>query len=261
MSDIWTPTPDRERINFSECEVLIEEQTSSKGTMYHKITFNLFPLAGGDLVTDTYFKFQNHSKPWDSDVLPAIRELVTAGKIKNAPDISGKYLAWAFRQWRSYRKNDVQYWRDRAETERQNGQEEEAQKSAGKIQIDERGKEFVEKRYIHILNVFATQEEAQKASDDYYGIEGQTSGVWEEAKTEPEPPTGFGDKTTALAFLPNFVKMSMGGDNKVDRDKLAEFIEANEVLKAHFTMQSKEVLKAIKEAEGESFPEEDDIPF
>lgn len=255
MSDnIWTPTPERERINFSECEVLIEEQTSSKGNQYHKITFNLFPLAGGDLITDTYFKFQNHSKPWDSDVLPAIRELVTAGKIKNAPDINGKYLAWTFRSWRSYRKNDVQYWRDRAETERQNGQEDEAQKSAGRIQIDERGNEFVEKRYIHILDVFNTQEEAQKASDDHYGVEGQASGVWDEAKEEKgDPPNGPGsvDKATALQFVTGMIKGAMGDNHKVDRDKVETFINDNSAIKAHFTIDSEEVQDVIADAESD----------
>lgn len=247
MTDLWTPTPDRERINFSECEILIEEQTSSKGTPYNKITFNLFPLAGGDLISDTYFKFQNHSKPWDSDVLPAIRELVTAGKLKNAPDISGKYVSWCFRQWRSYRKNDVQYWRDRAETERQNGQEDEAQKSAGKIQIDERGNEFVEKRYIHILDVFNSQEAAQAASDEIYGVESANTIPGFESD-ESAPPENYGDKESALLFLPEFVKMAMNG-NKVDRDKLAGLIESSDVLKAHFTLQSPEVEDAIADAE------------
>lgn len=253
MTDLWTPTPERERVNFSECEILVEEQTSSKGTTYNKITLNLFPLAGGDLISDSYFKFQNHSKPWDSDVLPAIRELVTAGKLANAPDISGKYVSWCFRQWRSYRKNDVQYWKDRAETERLNGQEDEAQKSAGKIQIDERGNEFVEKRYIHILDVFNSQEEAEAASNEHYGVEDSTSGVWDGDKKESEPPTGFDDKSSAMLFLPEFVKMALGQNHKVDRDKLAELIASSDVLKAHFTLQSEEVVKAIEEVESLPF--------
>lgn len=251
MTDLWTPTPERERVNFSECEVLIEEMAGKNGQPYTKIVLNLFPLAGGDLISDQYFKFQNHSKPWDSDVLPAIRELVTAGKLKNAPDINGKYVSWCFRQWRSYRKNDVQYWRDRATTERQNGQEDEAQKSAGKIQIDERGNEFVEKRYIHILDVFNSQEEAQAANDEFYGVEGSASGVWDGDKKEAEPPTGFDDKSSAMLFLPEFVKMAMGENHRVDRDKLAELINASDVLKAHFTLQSPEVEDAINDAEAE----------
>ena len=251
MTDLWTPTPERERVNFSECEVLIEEATSSKGSTYTKITLNLLPIAKGELISETYFKFQNHSKPWDSDVLPAIRELVTVGKLKNAPDINGKHVSWCFRSWRSYRKNDVQYWRDRAETERQNGQEDEAQKSAGKIQIDEKGNEFVEKRYIHILDVFNSQEEAQAANDEFYGTDGQTSGVWDEAKKEAEPPTGFDDKSSAMLFLPEFVRMARGENGKIDRDKLAGLIESSDVLKAHFTLQSPEVEDAINDAESE----------
>jgi len=249
MTDLWTPTPDRERVNFSECEVLIEEVTSDKGTKYHKITFNLFQISGGNLITETYFKFRDHSKPWDSHVLPAIRDLIMAGKINtstvdNKPDI--KYVSWSFKQWRSYRKNDIQYWRERAENEKQAGQEDEAAKSLAKIQVDEKGNEFVEKRYIHILDAFDTQEAAQAANDEFYSTEASGGNVW--GTIEPEPPTGFGDKTTAMAFLPNFVKMSME-NNKVNRDKLQEFIKSNDVLKAHFSMESEEVKTAIKDAE------------
>lgn len=243
MSDLWTPTPERERINFSQLELLVDNLTGSNGNAYSKITFNLFPVTGGDLVTDMYFKFSGHTKPWDSDVLPAIRRLVTAGKLKDAPDIDKKYVSWAFRQWRSYRKNDVQYWRDRAETEKQNGQDEEAKKSIGRIQCDERGNEFVEKRYVHIFDVFASEDEALKASDEFYGVENGAA-VWGESK-EPEPPTGFDDRKTALDFLPNFVKMALGENHKVDLEKLQSFFDDNEVLNKHFTLKSPEVKEAI----------------
>jgi len=260
MTDLWTPTPDRERINFSECEVLIEQMTSNKGTSYHKITFNLLPIANGNLITEAYFKFANHSKPWDSHVLPAIRDLVSAGKITSAPDINGKYVSWCFRQWQSYRKNDIKYWRERAESEKEFGEHDEATKSLAKIQVDGKGNEFVEKRYMHLLDVFDSQEAAQAANDEFYGVEsGNDSipGFDDTTSGSVEPPTNFGDKQTALAFLPNFVKMSMS-NGKVNRDKLQNFIDSNEVLKAHFSMESEEVQNAIQQAE---LLEQDELPF
>jgi len=245
---IWEPTPETPRVNFSECEILVEPQTASSGNSYHKITINLMPLNGGELVSDTYFKFDNHTKPWDSHVLPAIRELITQGKIANAPDINNKFVSWRFEQWRSYRKNDVQYWKDRAENERTMGDNEAAQKSASKIQIDERGNEFAEKRYIHILDVFKSQQEALKASDDHYGVEPSSSPVVTNSPSHETMAQSVGDKATALAFLPNFIQMAKDGD-KIDLVKLAGLIDDNVILKAHFNLSSPEVQKAIKDAE------------
>lgn len=251
--NIWEPTEEKERISFSECEILIEEVPDKNGKLYNKITLNLFPLSGENLITDTYRKFNNPfaSKPWDTHVLPPIRQLVADKKIENAPDINRKFVSWKFGTWLSDKKDDVAYWSNRAKTAKENGDLADAAYAAAKIQTDEKGNVCAEKTYIHILDVFENEEAARKASDEFYGVEGQTSGVWDEAKKEAEPPTGFDDKSSAMLFLPEFVRMARGENGKIDRDKLAGLIESNDVLKAHFTLESEEVQDAINDLEQE----------
>lgn len=250
MTNLWTVEEEKPRINFSQMELLTEELTGKNGK-YTKIMFILSPLDGGDLITENYFKFQGHSKPWDSDVLPAIRDLVISGKLPDASKIDDKWVSWEYRSWRSYRKNDIQYWRDRAETEKQNGQIEESQKSYSRIQNDEKGNEFVEKRYIHIVDIFASEDDVRKEHDNYYGIS-STPEVFGEPETKQ--PENFLDKEKVLAFLPSFVKMAMDTNGNVDREKLITLINDNVDLKAHFTIDSDEVESEIAKVESAGIP-------
>lgn len=248
--DIWTPTPQRDRLGFGQCEILVESQASEKGG-YTKITLNIFPVSGSantNMQTGTYFKFANHTKPWDSHVLPVIRDLMKAGKIKNAPDIDGRWISWKWGQWRTYRANDIQYWRDRAENEKAMGQDEDAVKSLAKIQTDEKGKEYVEKGYIHILDVFASEDECQKAHDDYYGIE--ANGVVPGFEDEPQAPETHADDSTIAAFLANFIVMAMQ-NGKVNETTFKGFFDANELFVKQFaTVENSVVRRAIEKANG-----------
>ncbi len=260
---IWEPTPERERISFSECEILVEQKISINGNGYNKIIMNLFPLDTGkqlELITATYLKFSDRTQPWDSDVLPAIRQLVTAGKISNAPDIDGKWVSWKWGAYRTYRKNDIFYWENRAKDEAEAGDNEASQKSAANISTDDHGKKYVEKRYVHLLDIFANEDEARKANDAHYGTDPSAAG-------NDTPPTGLAEnddgRETNATFLPLFVGQA-NVDGTVDLVKLAKLIESQTELKAYFTVDSPEVLAEIAKIEGTkipSTPEEDELPF
>lgn len=100
-----------------------------------------------------------------------------------------------------------------------------------------------------IVEVFPNEDAAIAAHDKFYNVTSSNDNI--PGFGEAEPPTGFDDKSSAMLFLPEFVKMAKGKNNKVDRDKLAELINASDVLKAHFTLQSPEVEDAINDAESE----------
>jgi len=97
-----------------------------------------------------------------------------------------------------------------------------------------------------IVDVFTDENAAVSAHDEFYNITSDIPGF-----DDTEKPTGFDDKSSAMLFLPEFVKMAMMSHGRVDRDKLAELIESSDVLKAHFTVQSQEVEDAINDAETE----------
>jgi len=236
--DIFEPSPKMERINFGQCELLREDRTSKKGNPYVWITLNIAPVIGKltKVSTQGYVKGSWESIPWDSHVLPPIRNLVNDQKITNALDIDGAWISWKWGTWKTFEDGDIEYWRQRAiddklaaenetDAELKKGLQEKANHSLSKIK-SENGRDFVEKGYIHILDVFANETDCQAAHDTHYKVDSSQS---------DEIPTGLDeneDYSQIAGFVAEFMFMSMEND-KVNVDKFKGFYEQNESFTSH----------------------------
>lgn len=104
-----------------------------------------------------------------------------------------------------------------------------------------------------IVELFDNEAAAVAAHDAFYNVTttDEIPGFSEPTDEQVYDRDSLGEKSTAMAFLPQFVKMAQGDKHIVDRDKLAAFINDNPVLSAHFTMESTEVQDAINDVETE----------
>ena len=218
MTDIWEPTPEAPPLRFAELEMLIETVPGKKGD-YTKITFNTMPLDGGEFKSSQYFKFANHTKPWDSHVLPRIRELIAEGKIKTGPELNGKFVSYRFDQWPSYSKRDIEYYEEN---------------SPEYLQFDEKGKQFVNKLFFYIVDVFNTEAECRAAHDAHYNIEGGSNpfGGADDDVPIAMPKIAL-DADVALGLVPNFeaqltevFKTAFGDNHKFDADKARQVLNS-----------------------------------
>ncbi len=263
MDDLFTPTEQEERkavINFAQAEMLIEKKTAANGKPYSKIIFNLAPVLGSkypNVTTESFFVFTKdngnpqRSYPWDTEVLPSILALVKNKKLANVPAINETWLSWEWREWLSYSKKDVDYWKERAEKERESGDDIAAKISASRIVINEQGRVCVKKSYPHFLDVFASEDACNKAYVAYYG----ESTEYNVADDIP----GFDDKDDAekelkkndeqiASFLPLFVLQFIEG--KIDKTELQTTIDNTDMFKVRFESTEHHVIKnAIAKAQ------------
>lgn len=243
--DIFTPVAEQPKTSatFGDCELLIHDKTDKNGKAYKQVEFNILPVIGSkfiDVLNEKYGKFEWHSKPWDSHVLPSIIQLVNDGKITNAMDLNGAWVSVEWREWLSDRYNDVNYWENRAIDEENAGDAEKAAKSRSYI-IEKDGKKHAKKRYLHFVDVFADEAACIAAYEERYG----------KSETVDDIPTGLDDTTEPtndtqnVSFLASYITMTMA-NGKVDRAKLDAFLESN---KTQFAAVNVEVIdRAVKKA-------------
>lgn len=250
--DIFTPVPEQTKAacTFGECELLIHDKIDKNGKPYKQVEFNILPVTGSkytDVLNEKYGKFEWHSKPWDSNVLPSIIQLVNDGKITNAMELDKAWVAVEWREWLSDRYNDVSYWENRANDEENAGDGEKAQKSRSYIVVKD-GKKYAKKRYLHFIDVFANETTCIAAYEERYGKIEQNAidevPGFEDEQKEPD----VGNNSTAATFLAEFIFMAMA-DGKVNADTFAGFFGANELFKEKFTtIENETVQKAIAKA-------------
>ncbi len=234
-----TPNPfqinDKPATQYGNLFVSFEEKQGSNGS-YYQFDVTIGPLGGGDLITRKYFNFAQ--TPNDTKIFLDGLNAATNNQPMTLVNPDGAWVEYEWQTFRDYGKKTVQYYQDN---------------NADKLQVDEKGRLFVEKGAIKLLRVFLDENECIAAHDSAKGIENSnnpfaTNGNGT-AVSAPVAPVA--DKETASKFLPWIVKTAMAGGNKVDRDTLAQMIAGNDALKQHFTVDSPEVQAEIAKLETE----------
>jgi hypothetical protein len=228
---------EKPQTQFGNFFLSFDEKQGSNGS-YYQFNVTIGPLGGGDLIERKYFNFAQ--TPSDTKIFLAGLNTITNNQPMKLVNPDGAWVEWQWETYRDYGKKTVQYFEDN---------------NPDKLQADEKGRVFVEKGAIKLLRMFRDENECILEHDKAKGIENSQNGTANPFSTSgetaaPAPPE-MAAKSTALAFLPSFVKMAMNGGGKVDREALAQTIATNDILKLHFTIESPEVVAEIAKLETE----------
>lgn len=264
--DIWKSgePPKQSTVNFGECELLTESRGTDRPWVMVKI--NIQPVIGSKFMNTTnvqYPKWGNnddgsasYSFPWDSHVIPTIRDLVGEKKIQNAPDLNGKFVSWEWQEWLSTSKKDLEYWENRAIGEENQGKTDEAKVSRAQITVNEKGKKCAKKKYVHFLDIFADETACIAAYEERYG---KPETIDDVPGFEDEKPDTSNHQTVAV-FLAEYLHMSLE-NGKVNTGTFEGHFNGAEIFKDSLgSVESLIVQDAIKKA-NEGMKKEDLVAF
>ncbi len=264
---IWDKPVEKERFNFDQVEMIIQELPDKNGKLYTRIDFSFFPVAAANderMQKATYMIFNNKqfpvSTPWHrgnpeetgSGVQPSISELVKDNKITDGAALNNCYVKRQWRPYRSYKNDDKQYWRDRGEPE--------------KVQTDKKGNEYVTKKYVHFLDVYPDEDTCLAAHDNHYEID--NSAVEESIPGfADEKPIEVANSDTALIFLDGYmpqikaVLIKCLNNGKVDLEKVGKLLAIDLPEMINLPLDNEKVETLVKEIENLAALSHDEIPF
>lgn len=224
-----------------------QEQTDRNGSPYWQYIVQYAGIGGGnsDLKTVKYGNFNHSGRAKQStpkDTALFLKSLTRhfPNPMQLAQNTDGVYVRYHWEDWEDYSKGTIEHFTDN---------------NPEKLQYNDKGRPYVIKGAFYIDEVYPDENKALAAHDAIWGIGSSESDINNAfgvaGETAAPAPPEMAAKSTALAFLPSFVKMAMNGGGKVDREALAQTIATNDILKLHFTIESPEVVAEIAKLEAE----------